>query len=132
MKRFGWLTLIQFGIGTWFWLSNPKEVWLFFMGGNIVATAFMLISWLMAISMLVSAFRNKIKATLIHLLAIIVLMVFIREFLRAAWLQDVFTPRSLEVANKVSPLIAFLLVFIAGIFILFYMYRLATEKTDKS
>ena len=46
MKRFAWLTLIQFAIGTWFWLSNPKDVWMVFMGGNIVATAFMLIAWL--------------------------------------------------------------------------------------
>jgi hypothetical protein len=132
MKRFAWLTLVQFAIGTWFWLSNPKDVWLFFMGGNIVATAFMILSWLMAISMVVSAFRKKVTATLIHLLTIIVLMVFIREFLRSAWLKDVFTPRSLEVVNKISPFIAFLFVFVAGIFILYYMYRLATEKTDKS
>ncbi len=132
MKRFAWLSLIQFAMGTWFWLSNPKDVWMVFMGGNIVATAFMIISWLMAISMVVSAFRKKINATLIHVLVIIVFMVFIREFLRAAWLKDIFTPRSLEVANKISPFIAFLVVFVAGIFIIYYMYRLATEKPEKS
>ena len=38
MKRFAWLTLIQIGIGLWFWLSNPKEVWMTFMGGSIPAT----------------------------------------------------------------------------------------------
>ena len=86
----------------------------------------------MAISMVLSAFRKKIKATMIHVLVIIVFMVFIREFLSAAWLKDVFTPRSLEVVNKISPFIAFLVVFVAGIFLIYYMYRLATEKTEKS
>lgn len=132
MKRFAWLTIIQFGIGTWFWLSNPKEVWMVFMGGSTVATAFMGLSWLMAISMVLSAFRKKINSTIIHVLVIIVLMVFIREFLRSAWLKDVFNTRSLEVVSQISPLITFLVVFVAGIFLLFYMYRLASKKTDKS
>ncbi len=132
MKRFAWLTVAQFAIGTWFWLSNPKDIYMVFMGGNIFATAFMVLAWLMAISMVVSAFRKKIKATMIHVLVIIVLMVFIREFLRSAWLRDIFTPGSLEVSKEITPFIVFLLVFAAGIFSMYYMYRLATEKTDKS
>lgn len=132
MRRFGWLTLIQFGIGIWFWLSNPRDVWMIFMGDSIVATAFMVLSWLLAISMVISAFKLKIRATAIHVVLIIVLMVFIREFLRSAWLKDVFNTRSLEVVSKVSPFITFLVVFVVGLYLLYYMYRLATEKTDKS
>jgi hypothetical protein len=90
------------------------------------------LSWLMAISMVFSAFRRKVTATAIHVVVIIFLMVFIREFLRAAWLKDVFNPGSLEVVSKISPFITFLVVFIVGIYLLYYMYRLATEKPDLS
>ncbi|MEE4116485.1 MAG: hypothetical protein V2I37_09965 [Marinilabiliaceae bacterium] len=132
MRRFAWLTLIQAGIGIWFWLSNPKEVWMTFMGGSITATIILMLGILMTASMILSAFRNKINATLVHLLVIMLLMIIVREFLRAAWLKDIFHPGSLEVVNKISPLIAFLLVFAIGLYLLYYMYRLATEKTEKS
>lgn len=132
MKRFAWLTVIQFAAGILFWLSNPKDVWMTYMGGNMAATILMCISILMALSMLLSAFRKKLNATIIHLLIIMVFMVIIREFLRAAWLKDISHPQSLEQVNKISPFIAFLIVFAVGIYLIYYMLRLATEKTEKS
>jgi len=41
LKIFGWITMIQMGIGTWFWLSMPPEVWKIFMGGSLLATILM-------------------------------------------------------------------------------------------
>jgi hypothetical protein len=132
LKRFAWFTLIQFCIGTWFWLSNPKEVWITFMGGSLIATILMIMSLLLSASMIFTAFRSKLNATLIHLLLIIVIMVIMREYMRAAWLTNVFSPSSLESMGKFSSFIAFLLIFIAGIYILYYMYRIATNKNEKS
>ncbi len=132
LKRFAWFTIIQFAAGILFWMSNPKEVWMTFMGGNLAATILMCLSILMALSMLLSAFKKKLNATLIHLVVIMLFMVIIREFLRAAWLKDIFHPQSLEVVNKISPLIVFLIVFAIGLFLIYYMLRLATEKTEKS
>jgi len=103
-----------------------------FMGGSVIATILMILSLLLTASMIFTAFRSKLNITLIHLLLIIVIMVIMREYLRAAWLTNVFRPASLESTGKVSSLIAFLLVFIAGIYILYYMYRIATNKNEKS
>jgi len=132
LRRFAWFTLIQFGIGIWFWLSNPKDVWMTFMGGSIVATILMVLGLLLSASMIITAFRSKLNAILFHLLLIIVIMVVMREYLRAAWLNNVFSPASLESTGKVSSFIAFLLVFLAGIYFIYYMYRLATNKNEKS
>jgi hypothetical protein len=132
LKRFAWFTLIQFGIGIWFWLSNPRDVWITFMGGSIIATILMALSLLTAASMIFTALRSKLNATLIHLLLIIVIMVIMREFMRAAWLKNLFSPASLESTGRASSFIAFLIIFIAGIYILYYMYRIATTKNEKS
>ncbi|MBN1388187.1 MAG: hypothetical protein JW965_07050 [Bacteroidales bacterium] len=132
LKRFAWFTLIQFGIGVWFWLSNPKDVWMTFMGESLIATILMVVSLLLSASMIFTAFRSKLNATLVHLLLIIVIMVVMREYLRAAWLKNVFSPASLESTGRASSFIAFLLIFLAGIYILYYMYRIATNKNDKS
>ncbi len=132
LRRFAWFTLMQFGIGIWFWLSNPKEVWMTFMGGSVIASILMVLSLLLSASMIFTAFRSKLNVTLIHLLLILVIMVIMREYMRAAWLKNVFSPASLESTGKISSFIAFLLIFIAGIYILYYMYRIATNKNEKS
>jgi len=132
LRRFAWFTIIQFGIGTWFWLSNPKEVWMTFMGGSIIATILMILGLLLSASMIITAFRSKLNTTLIHLAVVIVIMVIMREYMRAAWLNNVFSPASLETTGKVSSFIAFLLVFLVGIYMLYYMYRLATNKNERS
>ncbi len=132
LKRFAWLTIIQFAVGIWFLLSNPREAWMTFMGGSIIATVLFSLSLLMTISMVITAFRFKLNVTLIHLVVLIVIMVIMREYLRAAWLNNVFSPSSLETTGRISSFIAFLLVFLIGIYFLYYMYRLATNKNIKS
>jgi hypothetical protein len=51
-------------------------------------------------------------------------MVIIRDLSRAAYLDGIFRPSQLENINEISPLIAFLLVFVIGLLALFYMIRL--------
>lgn len=132
LRRFAWFTMIQFGIGIWFWLSNPKEVYMAFMGGSMIATILMILGLIMSASMIFTALRTKLYATLVHLLLILLIMVVMREYLRAAWLTYIFSPASLQTTGKISSFIVFLIVFLAGINILYYMYRLATNKNEKS
>ncbi len=132
LRRFAWFTVIQAGIGIWFLFSNPKGVWMTFMGESLIATLLLGLSLLMLVSMLITAFRSKLNITLIHLVVIIVIMAIMREYLRAAWLNGVFSPSSLETTGKISSFIVFLIVFLAGIYMLYYMYRLATNKNKKS
>jgi len=132
LKRFAWFTLAQFIFGTLFWLTTPKHVWMTFMGQNIPATILMILSWLIIISMILSAFRGKLWPTVIHALLVIIIMAVMREFMRSAYLAEIFKPSQLEVVNKYSPLIVFLVVFLTGLYMIYYMIQLATNKNEKS
>ncbi|MEZ5012051.1 MAG: hypothetical protein R2744_10925 [Bacteroidales bacterium] len=132
LKNFAWFTLAQFIFGTLFWLTTPREVWMTFMGGNMVATILMVLSLLIIISMIVMAFRGKLWGTVWHALLVIIIMAVMRELMRFAYLDGIFKPSQLEKVNQYSPFILFLVVFVAGLFLLYYMIRLATDKNNKS
>jgi len=133
LKLFGWITLIQFAIGTWFWLSMPKEVWKTFMGGSMFATIMMVIGWLGALLILHSAFTGRLKASMLLGGVQILLMIIIRDLARAAYLDQVFRPGELENVKELTPLVAFLLVFVIGIYALYYMISLIFKsKTQQS
>ncbi|MEZ5072217.1 MAG: hypothetical protein R2751_14965 [Bacteroidales bacterium] len=65
LKLFGWLTLVQMGAGTWFWLSMPESVWKSFMGGSLFPTVMMVAAWLMALLILHSAFTKRFSFAMI-------------------------------------------------------------------
>ncbi len=133
LKIFGWATLLQFVLGTWFWLALPKNVTMAFMGENIVATIFMVIAILSAILIVYFSFKGKLVHALINGVFQIVVMSIVREFSRSSYLTELFKPSQLENVNQISPLVVFLVIFIIGIFTLYFMYQLTfTFKSPQS
>jgi hypothetical protein len=133
LKIFGWITLIQFGVGTWFWLSMPPDIWKTFMGGSLFATAMMVIGWIVALLILHSSFTGRLNAAMILGGIEVLVMVVVRDLTRSAYLKEVFRPSQLENVGESSPLIAFLLVFAVGILALYYMISLIFKvKSPKS
>jgi hypothetical protein len=124
LKTFGWVTIVQLGIGTWFLLSMPKEVWKIFMGGSVLATVLMAAGWLGALLILHSSFTGRLSMAMILGALQVMIMVVIRDLSRAAYLDGVFSPSQLENVKQYSPLIVFLLVFIVGLVALYYMISL--------
>ena len=132
LKIFGWFTLVQFAVGTWFWLTMPEPVWKSFMGGSLFATIMMVVGWLSALLILHSAFTGRLNFAMILGAIQVLVMVIIRDLARAAYLDDVFRPAELENVGEVSPLIAFLLVFLIGVGVLYYMIRLIFKSKTQS
>jgi len=133
LKTFGWITLIQLGMGTWFWLSMPREVWKIFMGGSTFATILMVIGWLGALLILHGAFTSRLNWTMVMGALQVMIMVIIRDLARAAYLDGVFNPAQLENVKEFSPLLVFLLVFVIGLALLYYMIsRIFKPKTRQS
>lgn len=133
LKIFGWITIVQLGIGTWFWLSMPEEVWKLFMGGSMIATLLMVLGWLVALLILHSAFTGRFHAAMIMGGLQVLLMVIIRDLARVGYLEGVFHPSQLVNVSELSPLIVFLLVFVVGLLALYYMIRLIFKsKTAQS
>lgn len=133
LKIFGWITLIQLGVGTWFWLTMPEHVWKTFMGGSMFATIVMGISWIGALMILHSSFTGRLKLSIFLGGIQILLMVLVRDLARAAYLDQVFSPAQLENVKELSPLIVFLLVFVIGLVAIYYMITLIFKpKTQQS
>lgn len=124
LKIFGWITLLQMGVGTWFWLSMPQEVWKTFMGSSLLATILMVTAWLGSLLVLHSSFTGRLKTSMLLGGLQVLVMVVIRDLSRAAYLNSVFRPRDLDSMSEMSPLFAFLLVFVIGLLSIIYMIRL--------
>jgi hypothetical protein len=133
LKIFGWITVIQFAVGSWFWLTMPDAVWKTFMGGSFFATFMMVAGWLLALLILHSAFTGRLKAAMILGGLEVLVMVIVRDLARGAYLKDVFRPSQLENVGEQSPLIVFLLIFVVGLLAIYYMIRLIFKsKTPQS
>ncbi len=130
LKIFAWITIFQILVGSWFWLSMPKEVWKAFMGSNLAATILMILGWILALGMLHFSFSGKLKGTLILGLAEVFIMVIIREFSRSAYLKEIFHPSQLINNHQVSSLIVFLVIFIVGIGTIYYLIRLISKSKN--
>lgn len=131
LRIFGWITLVQFGIGTWFWLSMPEAVWKVFMGGSLLATIVMGLGWLGALAILHSAFTGRLKMSMFLGGIQVILMIIVRDMARMAYLNKVFHPAELENVRQLSPFIAFLVVFVIGLFSLYYMIRLMSKPKSQ-
>jgi hypothetical protein len=133
LKIFAWITVVQFVVGSWFWLTMPKAVWSTFMGGSFFATVMMVTGWLLALLILHSAFTGRLKSAMILGGLEVLNMVIVRDLARGAYLKDLFKPSQLENMGEPSPLIVFLLVFVVGLLAIYYMIRLIFKsKTTKS
>ncbi len=124
LKIFAWGTMVQVAIGTWFWLAQPREIWTLFMGKNMIYTLLMIVAWLIAITMILAAMRKKLWGSVILAISIIALMAVMRELIRMAYLENIFHPRDLTMATEATPFIAFLITFVVGIALIWYMIRL--------
>ena len=133
LKLFGWITIIQSAVGTWFFLTMPDTVWKTFMGGSLGATAMMVAGWLLALLILHSTFTGRFTPAMILGGFEVLVMVIIRDLSRSAYLKEIFHPSQLENVSQKSPLVAFLLIFVVGLFALYYMIRLMfNAKTTQS
>jgi hypothetical protein len=110
----------------------PEPVWKSFMGGSLFATIMMVVGWLSALLILHSAFTGRLNFAMILGAIQVLVMVIIRDLARAAYLDGVFRPSELENVGEVSPLIAFLLVFLIGVGVLYYMIRLIFKSKTQS
>jgi hypothetical protein len=131
LKIFGWMTILQMAIGTWFWLSLPKEIWLLFMGKNIYATVLMITGWLGALGILHAGFTGRLWQAILLGLLQVVIMVLIRDVVRQAYLGASFHPRDLENVREGSPLVAFLAIFLIGGFSIYYMVRMMLKPNNR-
>jgi hypothetical protein len=128
MKLFFVLTLAQVAIGVWFLLALPTAQMLMFMGGNGLATACFVAALLLVVAALVAAFRGRVYTTAGLVAGLVYLMVFMRDFVRSGYLQELFSPAMLTVIPEYSPLVFFLATLAVGLALVVWMLRAAFTR----
>ncbi|MGB3222626.1 MAG: hypothetical protein WBB23_07475 [Desulforhopalus sp.] len=123
MRSFLIFTLANIGIGIWYLLSLPKELMMLFMGGNAGATIAFCLALLLVAGALFAAYKKRLWLTFFHAVGLVVVMTFMRSWLRSGYLQDVFTLDQLQVVPQYSPMIFFFLALVAGIVCLGWLIK---------
>jgi hypothetical protein len=123
LSSFLFLTSCNVFVGFWYFFSLPKELMMLFMGGNVGATIFFCAALLLVVGALVGAVKRKFWLTFYHAIGLVVVMTFLRSYLRSGYLKDVFTLNELQVVPQYSPMIFFFVTLAAGIVCLVWLIK---------
>lgn len=125
MRYFTLATTVQILLGVWFLLALPDEVMLLFMGGSGYGTSLLLLGLVLAgVALYFGYSRQPINAS-VSTLALLVVMILMRDLVRVAYLKPYFQLSDLVVRPEYSPLIFFLVVFAGGLALIGFMLKLA-------
>jgi hypothetical protein len=133
MNWFAGATMLNFGVGFWYWGSLPASVRSLSGDGSAFFLVFIVLGIITVIVSLINGMRHQVRPAVYYLLGTLFCMVLVREFARRLTLAPWFTTSDLEVVPQYSPLIAFLAVFAGGLLLVWYMIRLVyTDKEVRS
>jgi hypothetical protein len=121
------LTIINILVGFWYLLSLPGELMTLFLGGNGGATTAFAAALLLVTGALYGAWKKRLWLTLSHSIVLVVVMSFMRSWLRAEYLKDVFTLDQLQIVPQYSPMIFFFVTLIAGVVCMIWLIKKTSE-----
>ena len=127
LRWFSAATAVQILGGFWFLMALPTDKMYLFLGGDILATAFLGIGLCVALGALIAGLMGQVWLATGSALATVVVMVLMRDILRQAYLAPYFSLSDLTVVRQYSPMLLFLVSFVAGIAIIAYMLKLAAS-----
>lgn len=127
LKLFGIVTGLQILLGFWFLLALPRDIMLLFMSGNMVMTVLLLAGILLAIGAMVLALLDKFMPTLFHVVALLLVMVTMRAFVRYAYLNKTFTIDSLTLEPQYGVMVLFFVILLVGLGTVAYMVNAAVQ-----
>lgn len=127
LRTFFWTTVVNIGIGIWFLLAQPRPMMLLFMGGNLPATINFVVALLVAAGALFMAWQKRFWLAFWHAVGLVFLMSFMRAWLRAGYLHEVFTLDKLQVVPEYSPMVFFFAMLIFGIGCIVWMLKKTKE-----
>ena len=124
MRWFTIATVVQIAIGVWFLFSLPWDIRSLFIGGSQFHTSLLMISvGLVATTLILGVYRNVWPAT-VSTLALVLIMIIMRDSVRTAYLKPFFEVSQLRVIHQYSPMIFFMAALIVGLGIVAYVIRL--------
>lgn len=124
MRWFTHASLAQLAVGAWFLVSLPREAMLLFMGRSGAHTAVFLLALAGVGLLLWFAFHARAMATAVTLAPVTLLMVGLREMVKAACVTRDFSPDRLEVTGQYGPMVWFFLSLGVSLWLMAYTVRL--------
>ena len=131
MKWFTAATFVQILLGFLFLISLPPKIILAFMGGNVLYTAVFVFTLACSFLLLVMGALRKLWASTAILLATILGMVLMRDFVRSMFLEDYFKFQELEISSQYSAFFLFLTALVCGIGLIIYLCRKSLHPSGK-
>ena len=130
-RTFMYATMAEFIVGVWFLIALPRPIIRLFMGGNILATALLIIGISGAILAIVVTSKSLRSQNIrlagygvLGIMSVVILsMVGIRELVRIAYLKPYFHPEQFAVKTQWAVLPLFLVLFIGGVTLWFVMLK---------
>ncbi len=132
LRWFSAATAVQILLGFWFLVALPPDKMRLFLGGSTLATAFLTIGLCTSLGALIAGLLKRVWLTTGATLATVVVMVFMRDLLRQAYLAPYFSLSDLPIEAQYSPMLLFLVSFVAGIGIIVYMLKLAAAAVKEA
>ena len=130
LRIFGYATIVEVVIGLWFLMAIPSDFILQFMGRNLLFSIVLLLGFLSGIGAVVTAFLGKLRPTIMQLVITMIAMIITRQNLRTLYLQDNFQLDSLQLTPQYSVLILFLVIFVIGLWSVWYMVKNAVAAKE--
>jgi hypothetical protein len=123
MKTFFRLTLVAMLAGLWFLVALPREIMLVFMGGDLPATVIFIVALILAVAVLLVALRKRVYLTTGLVAGLVVLMSFLRAYVRTGFHGKNYSPTMLEVVPQYGPMILFFVTLVAGLVCIGWMLK---------
>lgn len=130
MKWFSGATMLNFGVGSWYWGTLPESVRSLEGNGGAFFLIFMVLGIITAIVSLIQGMRYRVRPALYFLLSSLFCMILVREFARRLTLAPWFSTSDLVVVPQYSPLLVFLVAFVGGLALIWYMIRLVVTGKE--
>lgn len=124
LRWFTHASLAQLAVGSWFLVSLPREVMLLFMGRSGVHTAVFVLSLAGVGVMLWFAFRGRAVAVASALAPVTLLMVGLRDMVKAASVSQAFSPDQLRVTGQYGPMVWFFISLGVSLWLMVHMVGL--------
>jgi hypothetical protein len=124
-------TVLQLGVGSWFFLNLPDEVSHLFLGGSGFATGVFLTAMacallsvvLMLIGYGAKAPSSKVISGVVLIAITLVCMVIMRDLVRDAYLGQYYDPTKFTVEPQTGVIIIFVALLLVGLGIVGYMLK---------
>ncbi|MHB8790791.1 MAG: hypothetical protein ACYDBT_13015 [Desulfobulbaceae bacterium] len=123
---FAYATIVNFGIGFWFFGVLPRQQVLDLATLNgILIGVLLLTGIILGVLAVIYSLQTRVRPALYTALSTVFVMLLMRDLVRVAYLRPYFSLADLQVVPQYSPMLFFLIFFVGGLAVIYWMLRLA-------